>query len=149
MLAAKESFSNAYAAVAGAENSNYIAFVYPYVSYAALEDCTIPYMKEFLQRYQDAYGILPSSEAAYRGWDTMMSMWEASKIAGKNDSESLRAATHQVKIEGLGGTLDYTKGDREGYSEFNSFILIDGKSILLNDWLEAGGMDEYKAATGR
>jgi hypothetical protein len=27
----------------------------------------------------------------------------------------------------LGGTLDYTKGDREGYSSFNEFVLIDGK----------------------
>lgn len=149
ILAAKESFATAYAAVAGPENSNYVAFVYPYVSYATLDDCGIPYMKEFLQRYADEYGKLPTHEAAYRAWDTMMVMWEASKIAGKNDSESLRDATHKVKIDGLGGTLDYTKGDREGYSAFNSFILVEGKNILISEWLATGGMDAYKAATGR
>ena len=78
-----------------------------------------------------------------------MAMWEASKIAGANDSESLREATHQVKIDGLGGTLDYTNGDREGYSAFNTFVLVDGQNILLDDWLASGGYDAYKAATGR
>jgi len=149
MLACKECFSTAYQEVAGRENSNYIAFVYPYVPYNSIDECTIPYMKSFLERYYAEYNKLPTHESAYRGWDTMMAMWEASKIAGKNDSESLREATHKVKIDGLGGTLDYTKGDREGYSEFYSFILVDGKNLVLDDWLKSGGYEAYKAATGR
>lgn len=149
MLACKECFSTAYQEVAGKENSNYIAFVYPYVPYNSVEECTIPIMKEMLQRYFDAYGKCPTHESAYRGWDTMMVMWEASKIAGKNDSASLKEATHKVSIDGLGGKLDYTKGDREGYSAFYSFILVDGKNQLLDDWKAAGGMDAYKTATGR
>ena len=149
MLACKECFSTAYQEVAGPENSNYIAFVYPYVPYNSVDECTIPIMKSMLERYNAAYGKCPTHESAYRGWDTMMAMWEASKIAGKNDSESLREATHKVKIDGLGGTLDYTKGDREGYSEFYSFILVDGKNLLLDDWLKSGGYEAYKTATGR
>lgn len=149
MLACKECFSTAYQEIAGRENSNYIAYVYPYVPYNNVEECTIPIMKELLQRYFDEYGKVPTHEAAYRGWDTMMAMWEASKIAGANDSLALRDATHKVKIEGLGGTLDYTKGDREGYSAFNSFILVDGSNLVLSDWLASGGYDAYKAATGR
>lgn len=149
MLACKECFSTAYQQVAGPENSNYIAFVYPYVPYNTVEECNIPYMRSMLERYFAAYGKCPTHESAYRGWDTVMAMWEASKIAGKNDSPSLREATHKVKIDGLGGTLDYTKGDREGYSAFNSFVLVDGQNLLISDWLAGGGYDAYKAATGR
>jgi branched-chain amino acid transport system substrate-binding protein len=149
MLACKECFSTAYQSVAGPENSNYIAFVYPYVPYNTVEECTIPVMKSMLEKYFAEYGKTPTHESAYRGWDTMMAMWEASKIAGKNDSESLRAATHQVKIDGLGGTLDYTKGDREGYSAFYSFVLADGKNVVLDEWLASGGYEAYKTATGR
>lgn len=149
MLSAKECFSTAYQEVAGPENSNYIAFVYPYVPYNSVDECTIPYMKTMLEKYVADYGKCPTHESAYRGWDTVMAMWEASKIAGKNDSDSLREATHKVKIDGLGGTLDYTKGDREGYSAFFSFILVDGKNIVLDDWLKAKGYDAYKTATGR
>lgn len=149
MLACKECFSTAYQEVAGKENSNYICFVYPYVPYNVVEECTIPYMKSMLEKYVAEYGKCPTHESAYRGWDTVMAMWEASKIAGKNDGESLREATHKVKIDGLGGTLDYTKGDREGYSSFYSFILVDGKNIVLEDWLKADGYEAYKAATGR
>lgn len=149
MLACKECFSTAYQEVAGPENSNYIAFVYPYVPYNSIEECTIPYMKSMLEKYNAEYNKLPTHESAYRGWDTVMAMWEASKIAGKNDSDSLREATHKVKIDGLGGTLDFTKGDREGYSAFYSFILVDGQNIVLDDWLKSGGYEAYKAATGR
>ena len=78
-----------------------------------------------------------------------MVMWEASKIAGKNDSDSLKDATNKISgLQGLGGILDYTKGNREGYNTFNSFILVDGKNILWKDWIANGGYDAYKEATG-
>ena len=145
----KEAFSVEYQSVAGAENSNYIYYAYPYVAYAAVEDCDIPNVKKFLEDFYAEYNEMPAHETAYRGWDTMMAMWEATKIAGKNDSESLREAMNSVKIEGMGGTLDYTKGDREGYSEFKSFVLVDGKNYDLESWMTNGGYDDYKAKTGR
>ena len=149
MLACKECFSTAYQQVAGPENSNYIAYVYPYVPYNSVDECNIPYMRSMLEAYSADYGKTPTHESAYRGYDTMMAMWEASKIAGSNESDALREATHKVKIEGLGGTLDYTNGDREGYSAFNTFILVDGQNILLDEWLASGGYEAYKADTGR
>jgi len=51
-------------------------------------------------------------------------------------------------IEGLGGTLDYTSGNREGYNTFNSFILVNGKNVLFKTWLEEGGYEAYLAETG-
>ena len=135
-------------AIAGEAASNYIAFSNPYVTYPDVESCNIPIMKEYLQRYLDAYGEMVKTDSAYRGWDTVMVMWEASKIAGSNDSDALREATHKVVIEGLGGTLDYTSGNREGYNTFNSFILIDGQNVLFSEWLANGGYEAYLAATG-
>lgn len=145
----KESFMMSQIAIAGEEAANYIAFANPYVTYRTIEECDIPIMREFLQKYSDKYGKLPATDSAYRGWDTMMVLWEASKIAGSNDSDALRQAVHKVKIPGLGGTLDYTKGDREGYSIFNTFILVNGKNVLFDKWIESGGYEEYKKATGR
>ena len=119
-------------AVAGEENSNYVAFVSPYVTYGSVDDIDIPAVKEFCQRYQDTYGEINQTDCAYRGWDSMMVMWEASKIAGSNDSEALKDATNTISgMEGLGGTLDFTAGNREGYyNGVNSFILKDGKALL-------------------
>lgn len=149
MICFKDCFSQEYQVVAGPESSNYVFFAYPYVVYESNEDCEIENVRAFLDMFKEEYGEQIQHESAYRGWDTMMAMWEASKIAGANDSESLREATHKVKIEGLGGTLDYTAGDREGYSQFNSFVLVDGMNIPLTDWIENGGYDDYLAATGR
>ena len=148
-IGCKECFSKEYMDVAGMDNSNFIYYAYPYVAYTDINDCTIPIMMEFLQRFVDEYGELPRHEAAYRGWDTMMSMWEATKAAGQNEKNALREAMVNVKLPGLGGDLDYTKGDREGYSSFYAFILVDGVNIILDDWLASGGYEAYLAATGR
>lgn len=144
----KESFMDSQIEIAGAMNSNYIAFANPYVTYPNVDACSIPIMKEYLENYQAEYGEMVKTDSAYRGWDTVMVMWEASKIAGSNDSEALRVATDKVVIDGLGGTLDYTLGNREGYNTFNAFILVDGKNVLFSDWLENGGYDAYLAETG-
>ena len=145
----KESFMNLYIEMAGIENSNYIAFSNPYVTYDSVDDITIPIVKEFCQRYEDTYGAINASECAYRAWDTMMAMWEASKIAGNNEPEALREATNQISgLEALGGTMDFTSGNREAFETFNKFILIDGKNILWDDWMAEGGYDAYKEATG-
>ena len=144
----KESFMDSQIEIAGKENSNYIAFSNPYVTYKSVDDCDIPNMKEYLQLYLDTYGEMVATDSAYRGWDSMMVLAEAAKIAGSNDSEALREATHKVVIPGLGGTLDYIKGNREGYNEFNSFILVDGKNLLFDDWFNNGGYEAYLEDTG-
>jgi branched-chain amino acid transport system substrate-binding protein len=144
----KESFMDSQIEIAGKENSNYIMFSNPYVTYKSVDDCDIPNMKEYLQLYLDTYGTMVATDSAYRGWDSMMVLAEAAKIAGANDSESLRAATHKVVIPGLGGELNYTLGNREGYNTFNSFILVDGKNLLFDDWFTNGGYEAYLADTG-
>ncbi len=145
----KESFMESQIDIAGEQNSNYIAFANPYVTYASSADCDDEYMKSFLEKYEAAYGECCKTDSAYRGWDTIMCMWEASKIAGANDSDSLKDATHQISgLQGLGGTIDFTAGDREAYQTVNKFILVDRKNIPVDQWMEEGGYDAYKEATG-
>ncbi|MGI6175778.1 MAG: ABC transporter substrate-binding protein [Christensenellales bacterium] len=147
-ISTKDSMQQDFINVAGVENCNYVYYAYPYVTYTDINDITDPYMKEFTELYIEEYGTLPNIEGSYRGWDTMMSLWEASKIAGSNDKEAIREAMDKVKIPGLGGTLDFTNGDREGYSAVSEFIMIDGKSIYVDDWLADGGYEAYLEATG-
>ncbi|MGI6084472.1 MAG: ABC transporter substrate-binding protein [Acetivibrionales bacterium] len=148
IILGKESMTVSQMDVAGVDACNYFAFANPYVTYKNIDDCDIPIMKEFLKIYQEEYGKLPESDWAYRGWDAVMTLYEASKIAGTNDSDSLSAAVDKLSYEGLGGTLDFTSS-HEGYQTFNSFILINGKNQLFDTWLNGGGYDEYKKATGR
>lgn len=146
----KESFMVSQIEIAGKDAANYIAFANPYVTYNSAEECDIEIVREFLEKYTEEYGECAATDSAYRGWDTMMALWEATKIAESNESEAIREAVHKISgLPGLGGTLDYTTGNREGYNQFNSFILVDGKNILFDKWLENGGYEEYKKATGR
>lgn len=145
----KDDVVNAQVDIAGVDNCNYIVFTNPYITYNTIDDCDIKAMKEYLQRYSDAYGKITTSDWPYRGWDSVMTLWEASKAAGTNDSEAMQEAMSSVTFEGLGGTIDFTDGDHEGYSSFNAFIFLDGKKVLLDDWMENGGYEEYLSETGR
>lgn len=144
----KESFFASMVAIAGEENSNYILFANPYVTYAKLEDSTIPNMTEFLKKYEAIHGYLPKTEIGYRAYDSTMVIWEATKIAGSNETEAMRAAVPKIKIEGLGGTMDYSNGDGEPYHNVRKFILIDGVNYDWEEWMKAGNYEKYKQETG-
>lgn len=145
----RESFMAAQIDIAGEENSNYITFAIPYVTYTSIEECDDPYMKDFLQAYMDLHGELVKTDSAYRAYDTITVMREAARLAGSNDADALRDATNKIAgLQGLGGTLDYTSGNREGYNTFGSFILMNRKNIPLDQWIEDGGYEEYKRVTG-
>ena len=105
-------------------------------------------MKEFLQIYVDKYGELPFTEIAYRAYDSAMVIWEATKLAGSNETDAMLAVVPQIKIEGLGGTMDYSNGDGEPYHNVRRFVFVDGKNVDWQTWMDEGGYDAYKAATG-
>lgn len=134
----------------GVENAQYVACVYPYVCYKNVEDCTIPIMREFLEEYYARYEIVPPTEVAYRMYDSMMVLWEATKIAQSNASDDLLVAMDQVKIDGLGGQIDFTNGFHEAYGENGTkFIILDGKNQPWVDWVAAGGLEELNAKLGK
>ena len=104
-----------------------VIFVYPYITYEYPGQADDPVMVEFLEKFYDFHGEMPFHDCAYRAWDAMMAMWEASRIAGANDSESLRQAMHQVQIRGLGGYLDFTGGNGEGMPLFRAWTMSGGR----------------------
>ena len=105
-------------------------------------------MHDFLERYQEAYGVLPKTEVPYRVWDSIMVVAEAANLAKSTDSDDMLAVVPQIKIEGLGGTMDYSNGDGEPYHNVNRFVLIDQVNSSWTKWYNDGGYDDYKASTG-
>jgi len=150
MFFLKESITVANMEIAGFDNANYCAFAWPTLTYAEIDDCDIPQVKEVLQMWIDEYGELPTADVALRFWDGIMIMWEASKIAGSNDPEEMRKAMNTIQMQGLGGFIDYTDGQREAFSNlsFNAFVVVDVKNILWRDWISQGGFEAFKQATG-
>ena len=144
-----EAFADYMIDVVGVESSDYIMFTNPYVTYRDAEDAKdIPTMYNFLKLYEARWGELPATEISYQAWDCITSLWEAAKLAGSNDSESLLAAMNKLSFDGLGGRLDFTSGTGEGYETFNRFVLVDGKNVLFDTWLAEGGLEAFKESTG-
>jgi len=148
LLFDKESFYADLIDIAGVDNSNYILFANPYVTYNDISECGIEPMRTFLQNYLDAYGEMPRTEIGYRAWDAMMVIWEATKLAGSNETEAMIAAVPKIKLDGLGGTMDYSGGDGEPYHNVSRFLLLDGTNIPWDTWFNGTGYSEYKAKTG-
>jgi len=147
LVFSKETLSIDNMAVAG-DSANYWAFVFPYVTYKSVEECDIPVIREFLEAYQKEYNEMPVHDCAYRGYDAIMVLAEAARRAGTNhDGKAIRDALETISdYEGLGGTMDFTQGDREGIHKFNSYIIVDGVYKNLDTWLTDGSWDEYKAS---
>lgn len=135
--------------IAGEKESDYVAFPNPYVNYRTLDECDDPFVKDVLQLYYDYAGEMPETDCVYKAYDCMLTIQEAAKIAGSNDSTALKDAAGQIKIQGCGGTLDFTAGDREGYPDGRTWIIKDGKYQLWSDWLDNAGYDQFLADTGR
>ena len=148
LVFSKESMTTSMIDIAGEDAAKYVVFANPYVVYQTIEDCDIESVHAFLESYIAKFGAINTTDICYRAYDCVMTIWEAAKIAGSNDSEAIAQAMDAVKFEGLGGTLDFTVGDHEGYHTFNSFIEINRKNLDFQSWCENGGYDEYKAATG-
>ena len=149
VLFSKEVMSMRDAEIAGDENAWYTAAAYPYVVYGNIDDVDDEQTKALLQQYLDTYGEMPQTECPYRVYDTLNVMWEATKIAGANDSDSLVAAMPQVEVDGIAGDLTYTDGTREGIHDSHYFIYVgNGLNKDFEKWLEED-FDAYKEATGR
>lgn len=148
IVLSKECFQAYMIEVAGVQESNYVVFPEPYVCYTDIEDCTDETMKAFLTAYQEAYGQLPETTSAYRGYDACLALYHAVTTAGSKDHEAINNAFSQVTFEGLGGTIDFTQG-REGLANFGCFVVIDSKYVPLDSWIADGGYDNFLAETGR
>jgi len=127
---------------------NHVIFKYPYITYQDAEDCTVPFMKDFLVKYEAEYGYLPKGDATYRGWDAMIALDAAVQKAGTIEGEAVKDAMLSLSgLQGLAGTFDFTvSGDGEALHDFASWVVVDGVSIDLDSWF---GSDDYNAFIAR
>lgn len=143
MIFNKETFAQDSIDLAG-DAADQVAFLFPYVTYgsdADIKDVKDPMMVDFLNKYFAEYGKMPNHDCAYRAWDAMMVLAEGAKLAGSNEGEAIKTALSTIKdFKVLGGTLDFTQGDREGMHGIEKgFVIIDGKYTDLDEWIAAGG----------
>lgn len=129
--------------VAG-DAGNYCGFAYPYLTYTDLEACQVANIKEFLTKYVDNFGVFPNEDVAYRVYDSCKVLFTAIENAGTIESDAVRQAINQITgFPGLGGTLDFSQGDREGLHGCSVYITVDGEYILFDEWIASGGYDEW------
>ena len=71
---------------------------------------------------------------------------EAAEKAGTNEHEAVKNAVNHISgLQGLGGVLDYTDGSGEGLHNFKEFIRVDGKNVLLKEWMESDAYAAWQA----
>jgi len=125
--------------------SDGVVFIYPYVTYTSPDKCTDPLLRAFLEDFYGEFGQMPIQEHAYRAYDSMNVLFAAAEKAGKNDTESIMEALKTIDdFQALVGTLDFTKGDREGLSgNIGGFVVLDGEYVSLESWMSQDSHLEY------
>ncbi|MGL5437923.1 MAG: ABC transporter substrate-binding protein [Lachnospiraceae bacterium] len=135
--------------VAGAA-SNGIAFAYPYLTYTTVEGCDDPFIKAFLQAYQDEYGTLPVSDCAYRAYDSMLVLKAAVEAAGTTDKEAVVKAVGTLKdVQTMAGMQDFTLGDGEGLHYCNIFVIDDETYMTFEAWESTDGYQKIISGIGQ
>jgi branched-chain amino acid transport system substrate-binding protein len=92
-----------------------------------------PDMPKFLKLYKDFYGTAPDTSFVATGWDTIMLMAEAVKIAGTTDGAAVAKALENNEFNLLTGKLSY-KTAAEGHAPDKAAVLVElkkGKPVFL------------------
>jgi branched-chain amino acid transport system substrate-binding protein len=139
----KESFQQNGIQIAGS-TSDYVCFSWPCVSYTDENDAS-GVMKDFLTAYKAEYDSLPTSDCAYRGYDAVLVLEEACKIAKSNDRQAIADAIATINnLDALGGKMDFTINAGEGYQKGQLYYVYDGKYRSFQEWLDDGNYDAFK-----
>jgi len=152
----KDEWMTSHVDVCGEEFSNYVIGVVPYTTYksldAAKEAGASENVLDFLEKYSEkSGGAMPTLGITYRMHDAALIVFEAATRAGTNhDSDALVEAVLQISdLQGCGGKIDFTQGDREPLHDFTPIIYCDGGSKSFEKWESEGGYEAYLQNTGR
>lgn len=85
-----------------------------------------PDMPRFLQLYKDMYGEDPDTAFVATGWDTIMLMAEAVKMAGTTDGAAVAKALEDGEFKLLTGELSY-KDAEGGHAPDKAAVLVELK----------------------
>ncbi len=100
----------------------------------SIDDALSDAEKDFLTAYYDMYEKLPDSEVAYRAYDAMNILAQAIEIAGSTDGDAIRDAILTNTFTGIAGTFDFSDGSGDGIMFGTNYIIVDGKTIKLDDY---------------
>jgi branched-chain amino acid transport system substrate-binding protein len=111
------------------------------VTYNSPDECDEPLLRTFLEEFLAEFGQMPIQEHAYRAYDSMSVLFAAAKKAGSNETAAIMEALKTIEnFPALVGTLDFTKGDREGVSgDIGGFVILNRKYVPLEAWVAQGG----------
>jgi len=92
-----------------------------------------PEMKSFLEKYKAMYGSAPDTAFVATGWDTIMLMAQAVKIAGTTDGAAVAKALETNEFNLLTGKLSYrSAADGHAPDKAAAMVhLIKGKPAFL------------------
>lgn len=92
-----------------------------------------PDMPKFIELYQDMYDAPPDTSFVATGWDTIMLMAEAVKMAGSTEGDAVAKALEEGEFKLLTGDLSY-KNAAEGHAPDKAAVLVElqgGKPAFL------------------
>jgi branched-chain amino acid transport system substrate-binding protein len=99
-------------------------------------EAQIPEIVDFFTKYRDIYGEMCPSEVAVRCYDALYILKAAVEKAQSIEGTTVRDAIWTISdFKGLQGTFDFTDKSGEGLRESRLYITMDGKDILLDDYL--------------
>ncbi len=101
------------------------------------DEASTPELVTFFENYQKRFGEMCPSEVGVRCYDGMYLLKEAMEKAGSVDGTAVRDALYEItNYEGLQGTFDFSDKTGEGLKESRLYITMDGKDILIEDYLK-------------
>lgn len=105
-----------------------IVFSSPYVIPETIEQSASEMETAFLQKYVDAYGEMPISDTAYRGYDQVyLAAAVLNNSADVTDREANRESILTVDYTGLAGHFDFSDETGDGLSGANKYMVLDLK----------------------
>ncbi len=83
-------------------------------------------MPKFIELYKEMFGEDPDTSFVATGWDTIMLMAEAVKMAGSTDGAAVAKALEEGEFKLLTGDLAYQNAE-EGHAPDKAAVLIELK----------------------
>ena len=112
-----------------------------YLAYDNIDDCNDEFIKDVLQKYNDAYGYIPMSDMTYKIWDAMLLIEHAVLEAKSLDPKVIQPSIKNLKFQGCGGTMDFTTGSNECYFSTRPWVYTGstsaGGAMLFDEWLKS------------
>lgn len=95
-------------------------------------DSPDPKVQGFVAAYTEKFGRRPENAFAALGYDAMMLVTEAIKIAGSADPASIEKGLTQIKaFRGVTGTIAYPEGSKVPSKSVSILIVLGGKFRTL------------------